>query len=269
VIVKRCAWHSRYVGYRIVYGIASWRGARLVVTDGMCRGCARRWRAESGGDLVGSASAPVIPGWMPKAGLAVAVLAAIVLAARPIDPPGRVVTGAESESPASDAALPSAPATVTAATTGSAGRVLPDMHDGVAAVSGSSGAGLFDRRIADGTRGLPALHDARHRGGDLAIRRAPAASGNRRALARSASTPFRSRRPRGTAVVLLVHARLVGAEERSTRLAAAPCRQVPARAAMRTVTRRSPASTPLAPTPCGASPPSAASPVRTVTVQAP
>lgn len=116
MIVKRCAWHSRYVGYRMVYGIASWRGARLVFADGMCRGCARRWRVESTGDHAFSSPDPVIPGWMPKAGLAVAVLVAIVLAARPIDHAARVVTGADGESRASARIARAAPITAATAT---------------------------------------------------------------------------------------------------------------------------------------------------------
>jgi hypothetical protein len=85
MIVLRCAWHRRHFGYSRPYGIASWRGARLIVTEGMCRACSRRRLAEIGG--VRRTRPRRVPAWFPPAGLAVTLLAALVLSARPAGQP--------------------------------------------------------------------------------------------------------------------------------------------------------------------------------------
>jgi hypothetical protein len=42
----RCAWHRHYHGYPLVNGVMSWRGLALRFTDGICRSCLDRFRAE-------------------------------------------------------------------------------------------------------------------------------------------------------------------------------------------------------------------------------
>ena len=42
----RCAWHRHYHGYPLVNGVLSWRGLKLRFTDGICRTCLDRFRAE-------------------------------------------------------------------------------------------------------------------------------------------------------------------------------------------------------------------------------
>ena len=46
MLFGRCAWHRRYHGYPSVSGVVSWRGLRLRFTDGICRTCLDRFRAE-------------------------------------------------------------------------------------------------------------------------------------------------------------------------------------------------------------------------------
>ena len=45
MIIRRCAWHRAYHRYPMTIGIASWRGLGVYFTDGMCRGCAIRFRS--------------------------------------------------------------------------------------------------------------------------------------------------------------------------------------------------------------------------------
>ena len=46
MLIRRCAWHLKYRGYRILFGVASWRGLNVRFTDGLCRGCMARHRTE-------------------------------------------------------------------------------------------------------------------------------------------------------------------------------------------------------------------------------
>jgi hypothetical protein len=87
VLVMRCAWHPKYRGYPWIYSISSWRGRDLVVSDGMCRSCARHWRDEfRAGHPFSSVAPPLVPAWMPRLGVALALTTAVLLAARPLDP---------------------------------------------------------------------------------------------------------------------------------------------------------------------------------------
>ncbi len=40
MVLRRCAWHPQYYGYRTVYGVASWAGLDVSFSDGLCRRCA-------------------------------------------------------------------------------------------------------------------------------------------------------------------------------------------------------------------------------------
>lgn len=90
----RCAWHPKYHGFPWVYEVASWRGQGVVFSDGMCRWCANRWRSELHAgrfNLLPTPAAepgppPMVPAWMPRVGVALALTAAVILAARPLDP---------------------------------------------------------------------------------------------------------------------------------------------------------------------------------------
>jgi hypothetical protein len=46
MLLCRCAWHRHYRGYPLISGVASWRGLFVRFTDGICRSCLERFRAE-------------------------------------------------------------------------------------------------------------------------------------------------------------------------------------------------------------------------------
>ena len=46
MLIRRCVWHRTYHSYPLALGIASWRGFGVSFTDGMCRGCAIRFRRQ-------------------------------------------------------------------------------------------------------------------------------------------------------------------------------------------------------------------------------
>jgi len=46
MFVRRCAWHRKYNGHAKLLGVASWRGWNITFSDGMCRDCAAKARAE-------------------------------------------------------------------------------------------------------------------------------------------------------------------------------------------------------------------------------
>lgn len=46
MLIRRCAWHPEFYGYPLVYGVASWRMSRVRFTDGLCRFCAARVKAD-------------------------------------------------------------------------------------------------------------------------------------------------------------------------------------------------------------------------------
>jgi hypothetical protein len=46
MVIWRCAWHRQYFGYRLLNGVASWRGLTVGFTDGICRRCLERFRAD-------------------------------------------------------------------------------------------------------------------------------------------------------------------------------------------------------------------------------
>jgi hypothetical protein len=59
MIIRRCAWHHAYHGYPMTFGVASWRGLGVSFTDGMCRGCAIRFRRQH--NLPAMPSEPSLP----------------------------------------------------------------------------------------------------------------------------------------------------------------------------------------------------------------
>ncbi len=88
MLVMRCAWHRRYFGYPKIYGIDRWKIPGVTFLDGMCSVCARRWRAElRGGFERGDPRRPaaIIPPWLPRVGVVVAIASAVVLAAQPLE----------------------------------------------------------------------------------------------------------------------------------------------------------------------------------------
>src|SRR5262249_18724432 len=88
VILRRCAWHQKYHGYSIVYGVSSWRGLGLSFSEGMCGGGARRWRAKWTAIREGKEPpVPLVPRWLPLTAISVARVAALIRAARPLSSP--------------------------------------------------------------------------------------------------------------------------------------------------------------------------------------
>lgn len=109
----RCAWHPKYHGFPWFYGVASWRGQGVMFSDGMCRWCAHRWRAELHAgrfNLLPTEPEPgppaMVPAWMPRVGVALALTAAVILAARPLDPAVRTRSLASAAKPPAAAAAP-------------------------------------------------------------------------------------------------------------------------------------------------------------------
>lgn len=81
MLVRRCAWHVRYRGYPLLYGVAVWSGRRLAFTDGLCAGCAARIKRD--GDEAPELAVD-LAAWARPA-LAVAVLLVPLLVPRSID----------------------------------------------------------------------------------------------------------------------------------------------------------------------------------------
>ena len=81
MIIRRCAWHHAYHGYPMTFGVASWRGLGVSFTDGMCRGCAIRFRRQH--NLPRMPSEPSLPFLRVAVTGAVAML--LVLAVRSSD----------------------------------------------------------------------------------------------------------------------------------------------------------------------------------------
>ncbi len=113
----RCAWHPKYHGFPWLYGVASWRGQGVMFSDGMCRWCANRWRAELHAgrfNLLPTEPEPgpsaMVPAWMPRVGVALALTAAVILAARPLDPAVRTRSLASAAKPPATATAPVTPA---------------------------------------------------------------------------------------------------------------------------------------------------------------
>ena len=46
MFVRRCAWHRKYNGHAKFLGVSSWGGWGITFSDGMCRDCAAKARAE-------------------------------------------------------------------------------------------------------------------------------------------------------------------------------------------------------------------------------
>jgi hypothetical protein len=46
MLIRRCVWHRMYHWYPMTLGVASWQGFGFSFTDGMCRGCAIRFRRQ-------------------------------------------------------------------------------------------------------------------------------------------------------------------------------------------------------------------------------
>jgi hypothetical protein len=76
MLIRRCVWHRTYHWYPLAVGIASWRGRGVSFTDGMCRGCAIRFRRQW--NLPAMPSAPV-PLFM-RVAVPVVVVMVLVLA---------------------------------------------------------------------------------------------------------------------------------------------------------------------------------------------
>jgi hypothetical protein len=81
MIIRRCAWHHAYHGYPMTFGVASWRGLDVSFTDGMCRGCAMRFRRQH--NLPAMPSEPSLPFLRVAATGAIAMI--LVLAVRSSD----------------------------------------------------------------------------------------------------------------------------------------------------------------------------------------
>ena len=113
MLIRRCAWHRRFHGYPLYFGVASWRGGKLSFTDGVCRGCAARVRSEW--KLI---ERPIMISMrlrrVAATALSVALLAGTLLAPGPLsDLPARLqevrVTAPSVEAPPVEAPTPKAP----------------------------------------------------------------------------------------------------------------------------------------------------------------
>jgi hypothetical protein len=91
MVIRRCAWHQTYRGYRVIYGVAAWGGWGFTFSDGLCRQCALNLRST----LYGR-PAPPPPWWRIDFGpapelaplaLGLVAVVAVLTAARPLDVP--------------------------------------------------------------------------------------------------------------------------------------------------------------------------------------
>lgn len=82
MLVRRCAWHRHYQGYPLLYGIASWRGAGIAFTDGVCRRCAAFLKGHMG---VGPARPARRRSPAPRVAVAAVVLGIALFSARAVD----------------------------------------------------------------------------------------------------------------------------------------------------------------------------------------
>jgi len=92
VLITRCAWHRGYHGHPALIGVTDWRGLRVGFRDGICSQCAAQLRADLPDSHPAHAGTSLdVVGWMPGIGLVViAVMAVVLLAARPVhEPPER------------------------------------------------------------------------------------------------------------------------------------------------------------------------------------
>ena len=81
MLIRRCVWHRTYHSYPLALGIASWRGFGVSFTDGMCRGCAIRFRRQW--DLPAMSSAPALP--FMRVAVTGAIAMILILAVRSSD----------------------------------------------------------------------------------------------------------------------------------------------------------------------------------------
>jgi len=107
MLIRRCAWHRTYHRYPMAIGIASWRGLRVSFTDGMCAGCAVRFRRQWNLPPITTDVAPLAPAIGLIRGAATLVMVmSLILAARPLDD---VFTPATMTAPPETVLVPSAP----------------------------------------------------------------------------------------------------------------------------------------------------------------
>jgi len=85
VILRRCAWHAKYRGYRVIYGVDYRHGYAITFTDGICRRCAGRLREELATGVPFASTA--IPAPIPPAAVALIGLGCMLFAAAPIYSP--------------------------------------------------------------------------------------------------------------------------------------------------------------------------------------
>lgn len=128
MLIRRCAWHRQFHGYALLHGIASWRGRSFAFSDGVCRGCAARVRAEWQIARPSILPPPSVPGAFPiglrrlALGVGFALLVATVLPTRLVsdvmlgDPPEVLPAGTSMVG----AAAPVAPATAASVVLGAA-----------------------------------------------------------------------------------------------------------------------------------------------------
>jgi hypothetical protein len=94
VLITRCAWHRGYHGHPALIGVTDWKGLRLGFRDGICTRCAAQLRADlpdSPPTRERAGAGMDVAGLGPGAGLvAVAVMAIVLLAARPVHEPGEL-----------------------------------------------------------------------------------------------------------------------------------------------------------------------------------
>ena len=140
MVIVRCAWHRRYHGRARCLGIASWRGAGVQFTDGICPECAVRVRAEFA-SLRRPASPPRSSPhqWAPAAlvvGLPLAL--GIVRAAAPTHEPPPLPRGSwEVASVIPRTVGPAAPVPATSTVRRSRARVEPAVASGTVAAAGT------------------------------------------------------------------------------------------------------------------------------------
>lgn len=89
MVIWRCAWHRKYHGYPLPYGVTAGQGVRIAVSEGICRSCTVRLRADLRvpPHVVDSTPMPISARLLPAAVIVLLVAAALLLLSRPLNIP--------------------------------------------------------------------------------------------------------------------------------------------------------------------------------------
>jgi hypothetical protein len=83
VLISRCVWHSRNHGHGKLLGVVRWRGRGVGLVDGLCDRCAQRIHPAVRPQVTRGGAVPRYGATLGLAAVAIAVMTALLLMARP------------------------------------------------------------------------------------------------------------------------------------------------------------------------------------------